>query len=210
MIFLVPDVSVMVPLAGSTALTIPPTPFVCQSACSAACICAMSDDFIRITRTALNDAGVSPALPVTRMWSPAAISLNWTVVAAFKSVLPTGTCRIRAPGATVTAIVFPPSAAIVIELPETALTVPRSDSVEAAAAAAGAGAWATIEEPVTRKISPTPSEIVSKRHLFRVAICILILIQTGFWETCLPGQGCIEPQEGTGVTFHRLGRVFSA
>jgi hypothetical protein len=90
----------------------------------------------------------------------------------------------RAPGATVTAIVRPPSAAIVIELPETALTVPRSDAVEAAAAAAGAGAWATMEVPVTRKSSPTPSEIVSKRHLFRVAICILI--QIGFGKLASP------------------------
>jgi hypothetical protein len=97
---------------------------------------------------------------------------------------------------------------MVIELPETALTIPRSDSVEAAAvAAAGAGAWATMEVPVTRKSSPTPSEIVSKRHLFQVAMCILIQIR--FRELASPVKGYIEPQEGTGVTFHRLGRVFS-
>src|ERR1035437_5521576 len=109
-------------------------------------------------------------------------------VADFKSVLLTGTCRMRAPAATVTLVACPASVVIVMVLPETALTVPRTESAEAAAApGAVAGAWAIIGHivPARENNSPAQSKILKENHLFRVAMCILI--QTVFWN-CLSGQ----------------------
>ena len=135
-IFFVPEVSVIVPLAGSMALTMPPTPFVFQSACWSACILAMSADFISTTCRALKLSAASPALTEARMRSPTAMSENWLGVAVFKSTLPTASTETFTPSGTVMVTVPPASVTTVRALPLIAFTVPRCGGVAGAAAGA--------------------------------------------------------------------------
>ena len=175
--FLAPTSSVIVPVAASTVLTIPPTPRAFQSACCAACICAIALDFIRITRSALKLAVPSTALPVTSTRSPTAMSLNCPGVAVFRSVLPTPSCSTFAPLATLTVTACPVSVAIVKLLPAMVFTVPSLETGAAAAAAAGACACAAIPAHVPHameKTTPMRNAILSNPDLFPVAICILI------------------------------------
>ena len=94
---------VTVPAAGSTALTMPPTPRFCQSCRSCWRRASKSERFIATTDEATSDKLSSEALPATRMRSPTWRSSNrMGVEFAFGSFSPGATRMIRAVSGTVT------------------------------------------------------------------------------------------------------------
>ena len=203
--FFAPDVIVIVPAAGSIALTMPPTPFTFQSACCAACICAMSADLITTTCRATKLSGVSPARTAARSRSPTAMSENCAGLAVFKSVLPTAICCTLAPSGTMIVTVGPASVASVTEVPDIAFTVPSLAGI-VAAAGAGAGVCAGSVGPIpptTVKRIPRLNAILSE--LFRTAISILI---ERLLPVALPRSGHIEfSHPVTGLAFRWQGKV---
>ena len=114
----------IVPLAGSTALTNPPMPRFCQSSRSCVFFASRSVRFIAITQTAVIAFASSDARTRTSTRSPTCKSVNAIGVADFKSFSPGATCTIFALSATVTLTSVPPSAAKTSALPLMDFTAP--------------------------------------------------------------------------------------
>src|SRR5271163_395701 len=115
---------VIVPVAGSTALTSPPMPRFCQSSRSWAFFASRSLLFMAITPTAVIVFASSDARPRTRTRSPTCKSVNAIGVADFRSFSPGATCTIFALLATVTLTSVPPSAVRTSALPLMDFTAP--------------------------------------------------------------------------------------
>ena len=161
----------------------PPTPRAFQSACCAACICAMSADFIRTTCRALKLAGASPALPVARTRSPTAMSVNWLGFAVFRSVLPTASCTTFAPLAHVDrhrlAGVGGQRNCVAgnrLHRAELGCACRRRRS-NRRRGCLGLGRGCKAVAPARERKTPRQNAILSETDLFPVAICILLLLK---------------------------------